>query len=699
MWARVPSCELHRRFVDASLAATAAGRLLRREQGRGGMTIRTWIRAGVAGLVLAAGGAGAAEYAVLTSGELKGAMTVDARDGGRDISYRFVDRGRGPDVRSRVTLAADGTPDSLSVDGVDYYKLAVAERFERKGGTATWKAANDSGRVDSNAFYLPDESTPEHLAMLARALLKAPGQTLPLLPAGQARLSVLDKRPLDVGGRQVPATLYAIAGLGFSPSLLWLDDKGELLLEGDDWFATVIKGLEPQAKQLTKLQRELLAEAAKKEAPKLMTRPTGPVAITNVSLFDATARRVTPGMTVVVEGNRIAMVAPTAAATIPAGAMQIDGSGKTLLPGLWDMHVHLNSDTDGLLHLASGVTGVRDMGNNPDELGPRTANFDSLALAGPRVVAAGFIDGPGPLAGPFKMYAETPEELRQHIAYYADRHYPQIKLYSSLKPELVKVAAEEAHGRGMRLSGHVPAGMTMRQAVEAGYDEVQHLNFTALNFMSPEINAKTNGITRITAIAEHAHEIDPASAPVQDFVRFLKARKTVIDPTFSLYENHLLGKPGTPNPTLAKVIDRLPPVVRRGSLGAGLAQNDAEAARNARSYATMRGLLKTLHDGGVTLVPGTDAMPGFTLLRELELYEQAGIPRGDVLYLATLGAATVAGKAKELGSVEPGKLADLLLVDGAPDRAIADLRKATLVIKDGVLFDPKKLYAEIGVAP
>jgi imidazolonepropionase-like amidohydrolase len=173
----------------------------------------------------------------------------------------------------------------------------------------------------------------------------------------------------------------------------------------------------------------------------------------------------------------------------------------------------------------------------------------------------------------------------------------------------------------------------------------------------------------------------------------------VIDPTFSLYENNLVGRPGTPNPSLAKVIDRLPPVVRRGSTGAGLARTPEEVERNARSYKRMQGLLKTLHDGGVTLVPGTDAMPGFTLLRELELYEQAGIPRADVLYIATLGAATVAGKAKELGSIEPGKLADLLLVDGAPEASIADLRKATLVVKDGVLFDPKKLYAEIGVAP
>lgn len=664
------------------------------------MMIGHLLRGGFAALMLSATAvAGAADYVVLTSGEPSGAMTVTDRDGGRDIAFRFNDRGRGPDVRSRAAVDAKGQPVSLSVDGVDYYKLAVAERFERRGASATWKAANDAGTSGAPAFYLPDERTPEHLAMLARALLKAPGGAAPLLPAGRARVAKLVERPVILDGKPVTATLYAVSGLGFGPAPVWLDPQGELLLEGSDWFATVRKGLEPQVKSLLALQRDTLAAAARATAPKLMTRPTGPVAITNVSLFDARARAMRPGMTVVVEGNRIVMVAPTAAAALPAGATIIDGSGRTLLPGLWDMHVHINDDADGLLHLAAGVTGVRDMGNNPDELALRIRNFDTMALAGPRVVAAGFIDGPGPLAGPLKTLALTPEEMRAHIADYAKRGYPQIKLYSSLDPKLVPVAVEAAHKHGMRLSGHIPAGMTMREAVEAGYDEVQHLNFTALNFMGPEINAKTNGITRITAIAEHAHEIDPVSPPVAELVALLKAKNIVVDPTFSLYENHLLGRPGMVNPTFAKIIDRLPPVVRRSSFGAGLARGDTEVERNARSYKSMQGLLKTLHDGGVTIVPGTDAMPGFTLLRELELYEQAGIARTDILHLATLGAAKVAGRDKELGSIEPGKLADLLLVDGAPDARMTDIRKAALVIKDGVLFDPKTLYAELGVAP
>jgi imidazolonepropionase-like amidohydrolase len=293
----------------------------------------------------------------------------------------------------------------------------------------------------------------------------------------------------------------------------------------------------------------------------------------------------------------------------------------------------------------------------------------------------------------------TPDEMRAAIGEYARHGYRQIKLYSSLDPRLVPVAADEAHRLGLRLSGHVPAGMTMSQAVEGGYDEVHHLNFAALNFMGPEINAKTNGITRITAIAEHAAELDLDSAKALQFLELLRSKGTVVDPTMSLYENHLTGRSGRATPNLKAVIDRLPPVVRRASFGAGLARTDAEELRNAKAYRKMQALLRKLHEAGVILVPGTDDMAGFTYLRELELYAEAGIAPADVLYMATLGSARVLGREAELGSVDVGKLADMVLIDGDPTRSMSEVRKTALVIKDGAIFDPAALLREAGVSP
>ncbi|MDQ8756203.1 amidohydrolase family protein [Sphingosinicella sp. LHD-64] len=639
----------------------------------------------------------AADYVVLASGVPSGEMSVTVTPTHREISYRFNDRGRGPDLRSRVALDTDLIPANLSVNGVDYYKLEVAERFEQGQASATWRATNDSGSSSTRGFYLARDYAPEHLAILARALLRAPGRRLSLLPAGEARLEPVMERTFLLSGAPRRARLFLITGIDLEPSPIWLDDQGELLLDGSSWFVTVRRDAVELASEIVRVQTEALEARDLARSPALMRRPLGPILFRNVSLYDAENRRMRAHMTVVVRGQRIETVARDGEITAPADAIIIEGAGRTLLPGFWDMHTHITSNREGLLHLAAGVTSVRDLGNSMEETLQRQRRFDALDLAGPRMTLAGFIDGPGPLAGPIRVYAANAEELRAAMRNYADHGYRHIKLYSSLDPALIPVAVEEARRLGLRLSGHVPANMTMRQVVEAGFDEVHHLNFTALNFMGPDINERTNGISRITAIAEHAWELDPGSPQVGEFIRFLRARRTVVDPTMNLYESHLLGRQGRPDPALAAVIDRLPPVVQRASRSAGLAQNEAEVQRNAASFQTMLGLLRALFDSGVPLVAGTDAMAGFTYHRELELYEMAGIPPPDVLHIATLGAARIAGRDVELGSIAPGKLADLVLVVGAPAERISDVRNVALVMRDGVLFDPAVLLSDFGI--
>lgn len=639
----------------------------------------------------------AADYDVLTSGQPSGSMSVSRDGASRTISYSFNDRGRGPDLRSVVAMDAFLMPVAVRIDGVDYYKRAVAERFERAGPTASWQAANDRGTTETPGFYLPAELTPEHLAMLARSLLSVPHHRLALLPSGEARLEAAGERMIMALEGPRRARLFLIHGLGFEPRPIWLDADGELLFQGSSWFATARQDIAAQASELIRLQTEAVDRVELDRTQALIRQPSGAVIFRNVSVFDAPSRTVRTDMAVTVRGRRIQSMVPDYEAAVPADAIVIDGTGKTLLPGLWDMHVHLTTNRQGLLHLAAGVTSVRDLANQMEESLERRRRFDALELPGPRMMLAGFIDGPGPNAGPIRVLAGTPDEMRRAIGDYAARGYDHIKLYSSLRPELIPVAAAEARRLGMRISGHVPAGMTMREAVAAGFEEVHHLNFMALNFMGPDINANTNGIARITAIAEHAWEIDPASPPVRAFVAHLRARGTVVDPTMSLYEEHLLGRTGQPARHLAAVIDRLPPVVSRGLRGGGLARTNVEVERNGKSFRSMLGLLRALHDGGVPIVAGTDAMAGFTFQRELELYEEAGIASVDVLYIATLGAARVARLDAELGSVTPGKLADLILVEGDPTRGVSALRQIHLVMRGGALLDPAALLAEAGI--
>jgi hypothetical protein len=369
-----------------------------------------------------------------------------------------------------------------------------------------------------------------------------------------------------------------------------------------------------------------------------------------------------------------------------------------LLPGLWDMHVHLGDWDDGLLHMAAGVTTVRDMANDVEHLQELVPKFDSGALIGPRVLRAGFIDGRGPYQGPTKVFADTPEEAKSDVERYRSLGYVQIKVYSSLKPELVPVIAAEAHRSGLRLSGHVPAFMTMQQAVEQGFDEVQHANFWFLNFMIDTV-PDTRTPARFTAVAEHGAELDLGSERVRAFVRFLQERHTVVDPTLNVFAAMFMARPGVVDPTLAEVADRLPPQIRRGTLSGGLPVPDGMDQRYRDSYAAMRRMLKMLYDAGVPVVAGTDAVGGFSLHSELEEYVAAGVPAPKVLQLATLGAARVMRRDGDVGVIAPGRTADLILIDGDPTARIADVRRVVTVIKGGDVYDAGALYRALGVRP
>ena len=202
-------------------------------------------------------------------------------------------------------------------------------------------------------------------------------------------------------------------------------------------------------------------------------------------MFDSTTATTIPAQRITVRGERIVSVEAEKGQADAAGAQVIDGSRKMLLPGLWDMHQHLSPD-NAFLDVAAGITTIRDLANSIDELGLLKNHIEHGEQIGPRIVMAGFIDVPGPFEGPVKVLAATPEEARQRVDHYADLGYVQIKVYSSVKPELVPVIIDEAHKRGLRVSGHVPAGMTASQFVRDGADEIQHMNFVFLNFW-PEV--------------------------------------------------------------------------------------------------------------------------------------------------------------------------------------------------------------------
>ncbi len=630
--------------------------------------------------------ANAVRYSVLRMSHPAGQQAVWTEGGARRVFFQFNDRGRGPKIYSSVTLQGD-LPVAEQIDGNDYFKDAVHETFSWKDGEASWKSKAEQGqrKLERPAFYVSFYGPPLDFALLARALLSHGGR-LPLLPEGEARI--------EQAGELGKLRLYAVSGIDFEPDFIWLDENSDYFGDGGIWHFTVREGAEAMVPELIRAQREAEQKRWRGQAQRLMHRPAGKLVIHDVTVFEAESAALVPHQDVLVEGNRIVSVLPSRAA--PAGATVIDGRGKTLLPGLWDMHAHVFTG-NGLRNLASGVTTVRDLANDNDELLARIVRIEKAEEIGTRIVRAGFIDGPGPYQGPTKVLAATPEEILKWVDWYADHGFVQIKLYSSLKPELVPVAAEEAHRRGLRVSGHVPSGMIASQAVEQGYDEIQHVSFLLLNFM-PDVT-ETRTPARFTEPAKRAADLDLASPQVRGFIQLLKDRHITLDPTLSIFESFMLDRPGVVSRGMAAVAARLPVQVRRGLYAGALPVPPGMEERYQASWKKTLQLVHELWAAGIPIEAGTDNWAGFALHRELELDAQAGIPDRLVLQLATLGAARIMGMEKDLGLVRPGKLADLALIDGDPTRDVSEVRKVALTIRDGVIYQPDELDRELGIQP
>lgn len=624
--------------------------------------------------------------------------TRHADDGSVRVHYEYTDRGRGPKLDATYRLGADGTPVAITLAGNDYLKAAVEESFTRDGARASWKntAEDESREMTGAQYFLGLNTVPEDGVLLARALLAAPQGRLPILPAGEASIRTLASENVRGAGR---VTLYAISGLDLLPSYVWLDKENRFFASWSSWMSLVREGHEGVLAKLAARQQQEEKSLAAARAKSLTRVLSKPLLIRNVRVFDPPSGEVVDARSVLIDKGRI--VAVTAAdAPLPAGADELDGGGRVLMPGLWDMHTHYSGGADGPLNLGSGVTTIRDLANNLEDLKARIDSIEAGTDIGPRIIRAGVIDGRGPYAGPIKTLADTEQEAIDAVAMYAATGHEQIKIYSSVKPELMPVIAKAAHAKGLRVSGHVPAFMTARQFVENGADEIQHINMLVLNFLFDKVQ-DTRSPARFTAVAENAATLDLSSAPVRDFIALLKQRDIVIDPTVGTFEDMFLSRPKRPGPGFAAIVDRFPPIWQRQlrSGAGGLPVTPDKEALYRDSYQRMVDYVGVLYRSGVRIVPGTDNLAGMTLPRELELYVEAGIPPKDVLRIATHDSAKVMKRGDAYGRVAPGYVSDLILVDGDPTINMADIRKVKTTIRGERLYDADALFAAVGVKP
>lgn len=611
------------------------------------------------------------------------------------FQYEFNDRGRGPVYDETIRLDGEGFIEYLSITGVNYFKDSINESFKVTEGQAVWKNVAEDGYQpfdENKGFYYSADGSLGGFELMVRKMLETPDKKVNLVPAGTAEVATINRHTF---GDTLQLDMLTITGLGFTPFYVWMDQDSRMMASVSGWFNMIQEGYEPLKDELIKIQNKSENQFFNDQAEKLTKVPAKGLYVSNVNVIDTKSGKFLPDQVVVVEGNTISYSGPSSGAPENNGLDEIDGKGMTLMPGLFDMHGHF-SKQDGILDIAAGVTSARDLANDTTVVSLKR-DFDSNRIIGPRMLTlCGFIDGAGPYAGPTGKIINNVEEGIEAIDFYHDLGYQQIKLYSSIKPEWVKPLVDHAHEQGMKVSGHIPAYMTASQAVESGYDEIQHINMVILNFLPDTIDTRTP--LRFSMVAEYATDVDTESKEYKDFIGQLKREKIVIDPTVAIFEGMFKSLKKTPSPMFEMIIDRLPVTVRSGFYSGGLPKPEDKVQLYADSHDKMLEIIESLWKEGVTIVPGTDALPGFTLHRELELYAKAGIPNSEVLRIATIKSAQVVGMDNQLGSIDAGKLADFILVEGNPMNDISDIRKVDLVVKNGNVYDPASLYKSVGVS-
>jgi imidazolonepropionase-like amidohydrolase len=621
-----------------------------------------------------------------------------------DCQSRFIfkDNGRGPEITERYRIGTDGAFARYEAKGKTTFGSTVDERYEAKGRGGVWRSTTEQGGSDDaiGKLYLPLNGSMLVYEPMLR--LTAGGQSRDVLPVGTMQRRSLTRATVGQGAARREVELVAFTGLGMTPEFVWATtgDVPELFgLVVPGYLAALPEGYQDEEARLTDLQKAAEAELLGTMTARLAKPMPGLSVIRNARVFDAENARLHDGLRdVYIQRGRIVAVVSSDA---PLGGFtptrQIDAAGRVLLPGLFDMHGHVGRWGGGL-NLAAGVTTTRDVGNDNATLQQIIDETADGRLFGPQIVAAGFLEGESPYSARNGFVVSDLEGAKRAVDWYAAHGYIQIKVYNSFPRQHLRDTVAYAHSRGLRVSGHVPAFLRAEEVVEAGFDEVNHINQVMLNFLVDD-KTDTRTLQRFYLPAERTAGLDFDGPRVQGFIKLLKDRGTVIDPTLTTFD-FLRQRDGQPSQAFAAIMPNMPASFQRSRMSGGMEiPNDRVQALYDKSYARMIEFVGRLHRAGVPIVAGTDEIEGFTLHRELELYTMAGIPAGEVLRIATWNGAKYSRTLADRGSIEVGKLADLVLVDGDPVKDITALKRIALVVTQGRSIDPSAVYGELGIKP
>ena len=640
---------------------------------------------------------GEENFIALMSGTPVGGMSIVHDDVTR-VAYEYRNNGRGPTVNEVIRFDQRGYPVDWSISGNTVFGNQFEEVFSIDNGQALWTDSTGQGSADlSDAnLYVAQHAGPYSLWVYARMLLADEDRTLAILPAGEIKLDQMGT--VDITGPNGAETLttYALSGLNLNPTYFALDASGEFLANMTPTFAVIREGYEAVDEQLRDLAVEYSARRYEDIQEKVTRNIDRPIRINNVRLFDPRTLSLTDSVSVLIEQNRIRAV-DAVQTQASSDEVFIDGKGGTLVAGMYEMHGHLGQD-GALLNVAAGVTSVRDMGNNNEVLSELIDKIQSGRLVGPRVIRSGFIEGRSPFNSNSGILVSSEAEAVQAVREYSNGDFHQIKIYNSMNPEWVPAVIAEAKANGLHVAGHVPAFTNADAMIAAGYDELTHINQIMLGWVL-EPGEDTRTLLRLTAL-KRLPPLDINEPAVQNTLNAMVAGSVSVDPTLAIHEQLLLSRNGTTAQGVLDYINNMPIGVQRAAKAAmaEVATPEDDVAYRL-AYDKIIETVAEMHRRGILIVPGTDLGGSFTYHRELELYQQVGMTPAEILKMATWDMASYLGQADELGTIEPGKLADFFLIPGDPTTDLKAIKTIAMVVKDGKVFFPSEIYPEFGIRP
>lgn len=451
------------------------------------------------------------------------------------------------------------------------------------------------------------------------------------------------------------------------------------------------------------------------------TTRSASIAITHVTVIDATGAPAKPDFTVILQGSRVTAVGPSASIPVPHGPKVIDGSGKFLIPGLADMHIHLTGAGEPTgsrefiipLLAANGITTVRDMGGEVEYLKALRAEINSGKRLGPQIFFTGpYLDGNPPSFQPSIVIQTAPEGVAA-VRKLKSEGVDFIKVQSRLQPEPYYAIAREAKKQGMRFVGHVPDSITSAAASDAGQASIEHLTGVLLDCSTREAELQQRQLQPVSSRDNHERAfsrervwtrdlLDSYSSQLVDsLARKFAANQTWQVPTFPTLVHLGYVTPETDladDPRLKYVPLKLRRLWEQGRKEQLDHRTAADFALRAESIRRFLEIVRTMNTVGVPIMAGTDAaapnvFPGSALHEDLAYLVEGGLTPMQALQSATKRPAEFLHRGLQQGTIETGKRADLVLLDANPLEDIHNTQKIRAVILDGRLLDRRDLDA------